>query len=159
MHYEAITPQQACKLLLQYVTRSEWESAIKMMTELYGPSAHQLQVWREVGDCHENHLFQVNWKWECRDRTGKILPIRQKKALSCLNRGKEKAEQSSFSLPEGAWFTEKWRVTDVYAGLLEEVLFEVLGVLPQREAIYLVNQPPDSLPHLAIRKDESNRAA
>lgn len=158
MQYQIINPQQARDLLLQYVKQSEWKSATKVMTDLYGPAAYQLQTWREIGDDHGDHLFYVRWYWKCQDEAGNVLQLRKKMAFTYLKKGKEAAKQSAWSMPEGEWFTEKWQVTDMAEWLLEEVLFEVLGLLPQREAIYIHCQPPSSLPRLAIevaRKDEN----
>lgn len=148
--YQIIEAQQARKLLLQYVQQSEWEVARKVMADLYGPSAHQLQTWREIGDDHGDHLFFVRWYWKCEDKTGKVLPLRKNRAFTYLKKGKEAAARDYWSSSEAEWFTRKWRVADMDEWLLDEVLFDVLELLPRREAIYIRNQPPSGLPRLAI---------
>lgn len=136
--YEEISPEQARELLNRYVSPKEWQEAMEFMRKMYGGEAYKLMVEVNLGEEYDDeHDYYTSGAVTCLDRNGMMLEMDTAYCQEITH-----ALRSAYS-----------RRSD--DELVQEAIFSYeQPLLPMRNATYIIDQPPASLPIFAIRKEQ-----
>jgi hypothetical protein len=135
--YEEISPERARELLALYVSPQEWQEAVDFMRKMYGDQAYKLDVSVDLGEAYDDeHEYYTSGEVTCVARDGTML---------------------SMDMAYCREITQTLR--DEEEGVDEEHVREAIfsyeqPLLPMRNASYIIDQPPATLPVFAIRKEQ-----